>query len=140
VTVARDRLRATGHAFISTGALDDDDGHAVGRRRCGGQVQRVGEMVDEAAGSRARGVKRAQPRARCLAWRRAGGRGDALGRRVVRAVVVAVRLADVAGLPVFRLGCVLVAAANRSKGRSQRLDFFLGMDESHGSGVRNSMR
>ncbi|GBH25652.1 hypothetical protein BvRS1_27010 [Burkholderia vietnamiensis] len=62
-------------------------------------------------------------------------RGDvraagAAGRAARAVLVAALRLTDAAGFAVLRFGRVLVAAASRSKGRSQRLDFFLGMDES----------
>ncbi|WP_230951664.1 hypothetical protein [Burkholderia diffusa] len=49
-------------------------------------------------------------------------------------------MATAAGLVVFLLARVFVAAENRANGRSQRLDFFLGMGESRAAGSRDSMR
>ncbi|WP_244130531.1 hypothetical protein [Burkholderia latens] len=53
---------------------------------------------------------------------------------------VAGRFAVAAGLVVFRFGRGLAAADNSANGRSQRLDFFLGMDESRDGGACNGMR
>nr|WP_244099950.1 hypothetical protein [Burkholderia anthina] len=68
--------------------------------------------------------------------------GAGLARRVagVLAGRLVVCLAGAAGLAGFFRGRVRVAAESRSKGRSQRLDFFLGMDESRAVDMRHGMR
>ena len=66
--------RARGKRFgtLLAAVQHDDDRHAGCRRRCGGEIQRVGKMVHVAAGARAGGMKRAEPRAGRLVRRGAG--------------------------------------------------------------------